>query len=461
MRSRSCLVLLALCAGVHAQAESRPADPDAVLAAEVKVWDAAWKEFVTASAEARKAGRIAKGQALPDDLQKAQAAAEAKAAAIVARHGKEQRLAAASYLALARVEETSRHYRSAVDFYAMARARGDAGAPDTGVMHSLCIAAMNSKDDVLAASWMKRLVDHEDATKPKTRQLAVRTSYYPRTLIALDDWKGLAELVGKLRADETAVCRTAGQKFGLVLALHGGEPAAAEQLVATILGDQKGYPDDQAWAVAVHPALAVRRGDFDAGAARVREYLATKPKEGEKASAVDQNQRRYLAAIEPFLGKPAPRLRVDHWVGGKVEGGDVLGTLAGKVVLLDFWQPWCEPCRKAMPHLVALQAQHREDLAVLGLCKIENYGYDVSEKVAVRPLTPETYPAHVEDFRKDMGITYPLAIAATGDNNTAYAVAGIPTLVVIDRKGIVRYMSCGAGEPGLLEAAVAGVLAAR
>ena len=137
------------------------------------------------------------------------------------------------------------------------------------------------------------------------------------------------------------------------------------------------------------------------------------------------------------------------------------GELRGKVVVLDFWQPWCEPCRKAMPEMVATQKAHAGELQVIGVCKVENYGYDVSERRAVRPIEPKDYPAHVADFHADMQLVYPLAIADTGDNSKSYAIAGVPTLVIIDRQGIVRYMSCGAGEPGLFRLAVTGVLAAK
>ena len=114
-------------------------------------------------------------------------------------------------------------------------------------------------------------------------------------------------------------------------------------------------------------------------------------------------------------------------------GPDVLATLRGKVVVLDFWQPWCEPCRNAMPHMVAAQKTYPKDVQVLGVCKVENYGYDAPKKKAVRPIAKEDYPAHVADFRADMALNYPLAIADTGANSEAYHVTGIPTLVVIDR----------------------------
>ena len=110
-----------------------------------------------------------------------------------------------------------------------------------------------------------------------------------------------------------------------------------------------------------------------------------------------------------------------------------------------------------MPGLVELSKRY-EDLRVVGLCKSENYGYDVAEKKAVQPLTTETYPAHVEKFRSDMKISYPLAINDTGANNKAFKIIGVPTLVVIDREGIVRWASVGAGEHGLMEIVVDGMM---
>ena len=48
--------------------------------------------------------------------------------------------------------------------------------------------------------------------------------------------------------------------------------------------------------------------------------------------------------------------------------------------------------------------------------------------VALGRLLAEQYPAHVADFRKDMGLNYPLVICASAANNEAYKIAGVPTL---------------------------------
>jgi thiol-disulfide isomerase/thioredoxin len=463
----SLVTLLGATAALPAQQQQDAAarKPDAEFRDAFADWQTKWDAYTKAIVAARQEGRIAKGGELPETVAALLDAANAQRDAILARFGSGAQfdgLTVTSLGSLARLHEANRDYRAAAETYAKAIAAGDAKTPDLRTLHALCIAAMNAKDDALAARWMKTTIAAEDAAGAR-RGSTIRASYYPRTLIALGDWKALDAHLDTLAADPAPECRTAATTFRVVARLKDGDVAAAEKLVAGIREAPETYPDSQAWAVLAQLAIDVHHGRFDDGAAMVRTFLEQPATTTNRASAVDANQRRYLAAVAPFLGKPAPALRVDHWVGGKVEGelgadGDPFPALRGRIVVLDFWQPWCEPCRNAMPKLVAVQKAHPDDVVVLGPCRIEDYGYDVSEKKAVRPLAAADYPAHVEDFHRDMQLNYPLVISATRANNDAYRIAGVPTLVVVDRLGIVRYMSCGAGEPGLFEIALAGVL---
>ena len=453
--------LVALCVPALAAPQDAPAtSPDAALKHAYDAWQEKYKAWIDAMKAARESGQLPKGGVPPAAVQEAEDAANKARADIVARFGKRDDLVAGSYLLLAQMHERSRDYTSATAAYEQSLKRGDAGSPDLRVMGDLCIAALNSKDDRVAAKWMRALIDEEDRRDLGARRnLSVRTSYYPRVLIALADWDGLDKLVGALHADDVPACRTAAATFGVVLAIHRGDVRGARQRLAAIRGDAKEFADVQGWAVLAELALDVHDGEFDAGAAKLHAFLASG---GEKdGSAVAQNHRRHMVAVAPFLGKPAPALRADHCVNGELTGADVLPGLRGKVVVLDFWQPWCEPCRNAMPEMVRAQSAYQGKVQVLGVCRVENYGYDVSERRAVRPIEPPDYPAHVEDFRKDMGLDYPLVVCDTAANSTAYRIAGVPTLVVIDREGIVRYMSCGAGEPGLFQLALAGVVGAK
>jgi len=97
-----------------------------------------------------------------------------------------------------------------------------------------------------------------------------------------------------------------------------------------------------------------------------------------------------------------------------------LSDYQGKVVLLDFYATWCEPCRAETPHLVQLQKQYAaQGLQVIGL----NVG-------------GEDDRAQVPSFAKEFGIPYPLAYPddelvddLLGDNQN------IPQAFVFDRRG--------------------------
>ena len=97
-----------------------------------------------------------------------------------------------------------------------------------------------------------------------------------------------------------------------------------------------------------------------------------------------------------------------------------LSDYKGKVVLLDFYATWCEPCRAETPHLVQLQKQYAEQgLQVIGL----NVGGEDDRE-------------EVPGYAKEFGIQYPLAFP---DDELADAYLGdnqnIPQSFVFDRSG--------------------------
>ena len=111
---------------------------------------------------------------------------------------------------------------------------------------------------------------------------------------------------------------------------------------------------------------------------------------------------------------------LDQFGGGKVS----LAEQKGKVVLVDFWATWCGPCRVAIPHLVRMYNEYKDQgLVVLGISLDQ-------EKDAL------------PKFIKDNNITYPILY---GDQQVvkAYEVQGIPTLVIFDRKGKIAFREVG------------------
>jgi thiol-disulfide isomerase/thioredoxin len=127
---------------------------------------------------------------------------------------------------------------------------------------------------------------------------------------------------------------------------------------------------------------------------------------------------RHGDLVRPMTsGDPAPQFALPRIIGKQQLGPAFsLADVRGKVVVLDFWATWCNPCLKAMPRLDALARAH-PDVAVVAI--------NIDDAAEAWELFDE---------RK-----YAMTLLA-GDRQTSdrYGVAAIPHTVVIDRNGNVR-----------------------
>lgn len=106
-----------------------------------------------------------------------------------------------------------------------------------------------------------------------------------------------------------------------------------------------------------------------------------------------------------------------------------LASLRGKVVLLDFWATWCGPCHMAMPTLNAIQHKfHQRGFTVVGM---STDGFASIDKVK-----PDVQVMH---------LSYPVtaSVVANARIKNAYHVRYIPSQLLIDKKGIVRWSQSG------------------
>jgi thiol-disulfide isomerase/thioredoxin len=117
-------------------------------------------------------------------------------------------------------------------------------------------------------------------------------------------------------------------------------------------------------------------------------------------------------------------------------------ALRGKVVLIDFWGTWCQPCKKEMPGYQRLLDRYgSKGFAVIGL------------KLNVMPDTEPPLR-----FAQKLGVRYPLVAASDDLIQKFGGVEGLPTTLMYDRNGVLRWKIIGFEYTKVVEAEVKRLL---
>jgi thiol-disulfide isomerase/thioredoxin len=151
-----------------------------------------------------------------------------------------------------------------------------------------------------------------------------------------------------------------------------------------------------------------------------------------KAASPSTNQVQYtrakLFASQPELARirVAPDFHVTALDGKPIS----MGSLTGKVVLIDFWATWCGPCKQALPHLKEIAKKfERQPLVVISI-SLDQDETTWKSFVAQNGMTWAQY--------RDGSFDGPIA--------TAFAVKAIPTTFTIDAQGFLQDQQVGDGE---------------
>jgi cytochrome c biogenesis protein CcmG, thiol:disulfide interchange protein DsbE len=127
------------------------------------------------------------------------------------------------------------------------------------------------------------------------------------------------------------------------------------------------------------------------------------------------------ALLSAADGRPAPAVQLRRADGTTVQPSDYLG----KVVLIDFWASWCVPCKTSFPALDALYRRERDrGLEVLAI------NLDEERKAA-------------DAFLASRPHVMPVLFDPKGESALAFMVRGMPSSVMIDRAGKIRFTHMG------------------
>jgi peroxiredoxin len=97
----------------------------------------------------------------------------------------------------------------------------------------------------------------------------------------------------------------------------------------------------------------------------------------------------------------------------------------GEVVLLNFWASWCGPCRQEMPLLEQLHERY------------SSYGF------TVMGVNVEEDSSKAKKMLRDVPVTFPVLFDTQNKASKSYKVSAMPSTVMIDRDGNMRYLHKG------------------
>jgi thiol-disulfide isomerase/thioredoxin len=200
-----------------------------------------------------------------------------------------------------------------------------------------------------------------------------------------------------------------------------------------------------ATAIEVEAQSTAKRGDRAAALSFLNSQLAAY----QNTSIHKKIQKNInLLTLE---GHPAPPLALTESIGPKPQ---TLNELKGKVVLLFFWAHWCPDCKAESPILADIAAKY-QNRGLVVVAPTQRYGY-VAGGADAPPDEELRYIVTIRDTY------YPflanVAVPVSEANHKRYGVSSTPTLVVLDRRGVVKLYHPGKMTASELETTIEPLL---
>ncbi len=286
---------------------------------------------------------------------------------------------------------------------------------------ALCLRA-DLVQDVRSAVAQNNYVAGEQLVASHQKALGIT----PESILALS-WLGRGAQAAK-RWDDAE--RYASSTRTLVMDQLKKRRLDAEPLLPTALGA----------SIEVMGHSLAGRGQLSEAVAMLRAELKTW-----YATSIRTRIQKNLHLLS-LEGKPAPPLDTRLAIGDAVPSW---AQFKGKPVLVFFWAHWCADCKSMTDSLIRLQQQYGpKGFTIVGAT--QRYG-----SIGGEEATPERETKFIEEIRRVFYGGLQMHVPLSEENFRAYGSSSSPTLVLVDRAGIVRLYHPGKMTYGELEPLVA------
>jgi thiol-disulfide isomerase/thioredoxin len=220
---------------------------------------------------------------------------------------------------------------------------------------------------------------------------------------------------------------------------------ALAELAKRRMDDERHLPIALGASIEVHAQVLAARGERSEAMAFLRHEL-----DAYRSTSIATRIQKNINLLT-LEGKPAPPLEMTEWLGARPV---TLDRLKGHPVLLFFWAHWCGDCKREVSELTRVVAEYQsKGLVVIG--PSQHYGYGAGGE----DISREQETRYIDEVRAQYyGALGSMSVPLSEANFIRYGASTTPTIVLLDRQGIVRFYHPGAMLYEQLAAKVAQVV---